>query len=141
SWQIRQRQHEPLEPGLDVGEGTFSGANRFAHFFAFTHQCRRVAAAFLDLADLAGQTVFLFLEPLDVRQRIAPLAVEGHEFDPIDRAAPRRHTHLHFVDLFPQRFYVQPSRSLRQPRSIFYTFAYRLAALHAFSADLQADIY
>ncbi len=62
----------------------------------------RVAAAFLELADLAGESVLFFFEPLDIRQGIPPLAVERDELIPVDLRAARRHARLHFVQILPQ---------------------------------------
>jgi hypothetical protein len=98
--QIRHRQHELLEPPLRLRQRPFPSANRFAHLFDLAHERRRVAAAFLDLADLAGEAVLLFLQALDMGQRLAPLAVEGHKEIPVDLDAARRHPRFRFVQIF-----------------------------------------
>jgi hypothetical protein len=56
----------------------------------------------LKLADLTGEAILFFLEPFNIRQGIAPAAVEPDELVPVNLGAAGRHTRFHFVEIFPQ---------------------------------------
>ena len=77
--------------GHGIPDGLLPLPDRIRDLFHFAHQGRRPAAAFLELADLAGELVLFFFEPLQVRQRVAPRAIQRCELIPIDRHAARRH--------------------------------------------------
>src|SRR5581483_7599136 len=64
--QVRKREHELIEARFDPGQRPFALADRLAHLLAFAHERGRVAAAFLELADLARELVFLFLHLLEI---------------------------------------------------------------------------
>jgi hypothetical protein len=115
-------------------------ANRFAHLFDFAHRGRGVVAALFELANLAGKAVLFFFEPLQVRQRVAPLAIHRHELRPIDIDPTRRHALFYTRQIVAQKFHIQHENPLGQFKRVFHMFDDRLVPRPGNTDDIEARV-